>query len=92
MSAEPASQTIPPHKRGAATVDDPVDVLVPDPAVCRELAISSMTLWRWDRDPAMAALGLPPAVKIRRRNFRFRRQLEQFKANLMRRAHEERTA
>jgi hypothetical protein len=62
------------------------DVLVPDPDVCRELAITSMTVWRWDRDPAMAELGWPVRVTIRKRNFRFRRQLEQFKQTLMQRA------
>jgi len=34
----------------------------------------------------MAELGWPPRVSIRNRNHRFRRQLERFKANLLRRA------
>jgi hypothetical protein len=62
------------------------DVLVPDPAFCKEFSITSMTLWRWDRDPRMVELGLPPPVKIRERNFRFRRQIERFKQNLIHRA------
>jgi hypothetical protein len=56
------------------------EVLVPDPQVWREFNISSMTLYRWSRDPA---LGFPPAVKINSRNFRSRRLLEDFKARLL---------
>ena len=62
---------------------DAPDELVPDPQVWRELGISSMTGWRWDRDPKLAALGFPPAVKIRNRNYRRRRQLETFKQNVL---------
>ncbi len=57
------------------------DHLVPDPAVCREFGISSMTLWRWSHDVALA---FPPAVKIRNRCFRSRRALDEFKARMMR--------
>jgi hypothetical protein len=57
-----------------------VDELVPDPRVAEEFAVSLMTLWRWSRDPA---LQFPPAVQIRRRNFRSRRALEEFKARLV---------
>ena len=35
----------------------PVDALVPDPLVARELGISSMTLWRWDHKPEHTPLG-----------------------------------
>jgi hypothetical protein len=66
-----------------------VDELVPDPQVCREFSITSMTLWRWSNDPC---LGFPPAVKIRTRCFRSRRQLEQFKARVMRDAIEQRAS
>jgi len=61
--------------------------LVPDPQVRREFGgVSEMTIWRWDRDPKMAELGWPSAVKIRKRKFRPRKQLEAFKANLLRQA------
>jgi hypothetical protein len=67
--------------------DSTVDELVPDPQVRREFGgISEMTTGRWDRDPKMAELGWPPPVKIRTRKFRPRKQLEAFKANLLRQA------
>lgn len=60
------------------------DVLVPDPQVRREMGgISEMTMFRWDADPNMAAQGWPPPVKIRGHKFRSRRQLEQFKHNML---------
>jgi predicted DNA-binding transcriptional regulator AlpA len=59
------------------------DELVPDPAVCREFGIVSMTLWRWTRDKE---LQFPPAVQIRGRNFRSRRQLQAFKERMIRAA------
>ena len=62
------------------------DELVPDPVVCGEFNISAMTLWRWDRDPELAALGFPPPVTIRKRKFRLRKQLEAFKRTMLRRA------
>jgi hypothetical protein len=43
--------------------------------------ISSMTGWRWSHDPE---LHFPPAINIRGRNFRSRRELNQFKARMMR--------
>jgi predicted DNA-binding transcriptional regulator AlpA len=54
--------------------DDP---LIPDPQVQKELGISAMTLWRWDRDPK---LGFPPPIRIRRRKYRRRSALNRFKA------------
>jgi hypothetical protein len=64
-----------------------IDELVPDAQVRRELGgVSEMTIWRWDRDSNMADLGWPPPVKIRKRKFRPRKQLEAFKANLLREA------
>lgn len=57
------------------------DHLVPDPQVWKELGISSMTGWRWTHDPE---LGFPGPVKIRNRNFRSRRALEDFKARMLR--------
>jgi hypothetical protein len=63
------------------------DSFVPDRVVRQEIGdITVMTLWRWDRDPEMIALGWPPKIQIGARNYRSRRQLEHFKANLMRRA------
>jgi hypothetical protein len=66
------------------------DELVPDRQVRREVGVSDMTIWRWDRDPKMAELGWPPPVRIRKRKFRPRKQLETFKGNLLRRALETR--
>lgn len=57
------------------------DSLIPDPEVAKEFGISLMSLWRWDRDPD---LGFPPRIKIRRRNYRSRRGLDQFKAKMLR--------
>jgi hypothetical protein len=62
---------------------EPPDTFVPDAQVCREFGITSMTLWRWSRDPK---LGFPPPIGIRKRNFRSRRALEAFKQNLVRAA------
>jgi hypothetical protein len=61
------------------------DELVPDPVVCDEFDISSMTLWRWDRDPELVALGFPPPVFIRRRKYRSRQKLEKFKRTVLHR-------
>ena len=56
---------------------------VTDSKICEEFHITKMTLWRWDRNPA---IGFPPPVYINARKFRSRRQIEQFKENLVRRA------
>ena len=66
------------------------DVLVPDPLVQAEFNINAMSLYRWDRDPRMIALGWPPRIKIRQRNFRSRKGLEAFKRNLNQQALERR--
>jgi hypothetical protein len=79
-----------PVAAGGEFEEDEPDELVPDPIVCREFNISAMTLWRWDHDPELAALGLPPPVIIRKRKFRVRRQLESFKRCMLRRAIEQR--
>jgi hypothetical protein len=55
------------------------DELVPDPQVRRELNISNMSLWRWDRDPEMSALGWPRPIRINKRKYRSRKQFEKFK-------------
>lgn len=66
---------------------EPPDELVPDPQVWREFDISSMTGWRWSSN---SELGFPPPIKIRNRNYRSRRQLEEFKRRMLRRAIAER--
>jgi hypothetical protein len=69
------------------TTDDEHDVLVPDSQVAVELGgVSRMTVFRWDRDSAMTALGFPARVMLNGRGYRSRQQLEKFKQNLMRKA------
>jgi hypothetical protein len=63
------------------------DQLVPDTVVLREFGVCSMTLSRWSKDPA---LNFPAAIKIKSRNYRSRRELEAFKAALLRKAISER--
>jgi hypothetical protein len=63
-----------------------VGALIPDPDVFRDLSITSMTGWRWDRDPRMAALGWPPPIYRGRYKFRDSLQYQKFKANLLRQA------
>jgi hypothetical protein len=64
------------------------DEFVPDTQVVKEFHITPMSLWRWSNDPT---LGFPPAVTIRRRKFRSRRQLEAFKERMLRLAIEARS-
>ena len=59
------------------------DNLIPDPIVCAEFGVTAMTLWRWTRD---TELNFPPPIAIRNRNFRSRKQLEAFKARMLRKA------
>ena len=63
-----------------------IGALIPDPEVFRELSITSMTGWRWDRDPKMAALGWPVPIYRGRYKFRSAKQYQKFKANLVRQA------
>ncbi len=70
-------------KTSSAKLSEAADSLVPDSVVWRELGISSMTGWRWTRDPN---LQFPAAIQIRKRNFRSRRAIEEFKAKMMRAA------
>ena len=56
------------------------DELVPDPDVWRELNVTSMTGYRYTRDPN---LNFPPPIKIRNRNFRSRALPEEWKAGLL---------
>jgi hypothetical protein len=67
-------------------IQDGVGALIPDPEVFRELHITAMTGWRWDRDPRMAELGWPPPIYRGRYKFRDSKQYQKFKANLLRQA------
>jgi hypothetical protein len=68
------------------TVPIEVGALIPDQDVFRELSITAMTGWRWDRDPRMAGLGWPPPIYRGRYKFRDSLQYQKFKANLLRQA------
>ncbi len=65
------------------TGQPPPDPWVPDPIIAKEFHTTLMGLYRWTHD---AKLGFPPPIKIRNRNFRSRRAIEEFKAKLMRAA------
>jgi hypothetical protein len=60
--------------------------LVPDVQVARELNVTLMTLWRWDRDQRMVDLGWPPAICIGRYKYRDGAQYAEFRSHLMRQA------
>jgi hypothetical protein len=74
----------------SAFLADDIDEHVPDPQVCKEFNITAMTIWRWDRNPELVALGWPPPMYVSKRKYRSRRQLEKFKAALMQKAIERR--
>ena len=76
VAEQPDASATPPN-------DSNPDSLVPDPVVCSEFGVTSMTLWRWTRD---SDLNFPPAIAIRNRNFRSRKQLEAFKERMLRKA------
>jgi hypothetical protein len=65
---------------------DDRDVWIPDDEFIKELGIGRMSMHRYDRDPVMHALGWPPPMKIKERNYRSRRVTEAFKANMLKRA------
>jgi predicted DNA-binding transcriptional regulator AlpA len=65
-----------------AAISEP-DSLVPDPVVWDECGVTKMTGWRWTNDKK---LNFPPPIKIRNRCFRSRRLLEEWKADLLRKA------
>ena len=54
---------------------DTPDDLIPDPQVAKRYKVHLRTVARWDKNPAM---GFPPAVKINRRKYRHRSELEEF--------------
>jgi hypothetical protein len=62
------------------------DTFVADSVVAQELGVSTMTLWRYDHDDKMISAGWPAKIVMGRRNYRSRKALEDFKANLLRRA------
>jgi hypothetical protein len=63
-------------------ITDAPDQLVPDAKVRQEFSTTLMTLYRWDKNPDMKALGWPPKIPLNGRNYRSRRQLDAFKASL----------
>jgi hypothetical protein len=63
-----------------------IGALIPDPEVFRDLSITPMTGYRWDRDSRMAELGWPPPIYRGRYKFREANQYRKFKANLLRQA------
>jgi hypothetical protein len=67
-------------ERLTAALDEKHDEFVPDPLVCKEFHITAMTLWRWDQDDE---LEFPPQIKIRKKNYRSRLLLEQFKQQVV---------
>ena len=73
-----------PHKHN--THDDAPDQFIADPNVARELGISLMSIWRYDQSPELIEMGWPAKGVMRKRNFRSRRQLETFKAVMLKRA------
>jgi len=66
------------------------DGFVPDTKVRAQLAVSEMTLWRWDHEPDRAPKGWPARVKMGRRNYRNGKEYEAFKTGLMQAAIEAR--
>ena len=80
---EIADKTTTPRIAASHAGQPPPDQWVPDPIIASEFHTTLMGLYRWTHD---AKLGFPPPIKIRNRNFRSRRAIEEFKAKLMRAA------
>jgi predicted DNA-binding transcriptional regulator AlpA len=53
--------------------------LLPDKKVCERYGVTTMTLYRWDRDPDLA---FPRPIKIRNRNYRTESELDEFDARM----------
>jgi hypothetical protein len=68
---------------GGPPLDHSPDSLVPDVTVQQEFSIGAMSLYRWDHDPAMADLGWPSPIFIRKCKYRSRKKLEAFKTALV---------
>lgn len=67
--------------------DDAVDQLVPDGTFTREIGVSRMTVSRRDHDAELAKAGFwPLRVMVNGRGFRFRKDIERFKAEVLRNA------
>jgi hypothetical protein len=69
-----------------------IGALIPDPQICRDLHITPMTAWRWDRDPRMAELGWPEPIYRGRYKHRDANKYQKFKAYLVQQAIKKRTA
>ena len=80
---EIADKTTTARIAGSHAGQPPPDQWVPDPIIAAEFYITLMGLYRWTHD---TQLGFPPPVKIRNRNFRSRRAIEEFKIRMMRAA------
>jgi hypothetical protein len=63
--------------------DNKPDEFVPDPQVWREFGITSMSGHRFDRRPE---LGFPPPIRIGKRKYRSRKQIEAYKQRLIAKA------
>jgi hypothetical protein len=61
--------------------------LISDTDIRRDLGgLSRMSIWRWDHDPDMAALGWPPPESVNGRNHRDAEKYESFRGRLAREA------
>jgi hypothetical protein len=79
-SKQKRNQPLAPGPSSSGNVPKPYDELVPDKLARHECGgVSRMTFYRWEKDPK---LQLPPAILIRKRKYRSRNGLEQFKAGL----------
>ena len=69
------------------SIQNHVDLLVPDPQIAREFGVSLVSLYRWDHDARKLSLGWPPAIRsgnpVRGRKYRSRAQIEKFKQNVL---------
>jgi hypothetical protein len=74
----------PPALIAAAIPPDVIAELIADTRIRRDLGVTKMTFYRWDRDQRMVAIGWPPAIRIGRRKYRDRAAYEGFKSRLAR--------
>jgi hypothetical protein len=73
--------------------DDAPDVFVPEAAFCEEIGIVKMTARRNDRNPKMATLNWPKAIRSNGgRVYRTRREIEKYKRTLIELASKNREA
>ena len=86
MSTQKKHWIIREHEKRAGGAS--ADQFVPDTVVCAEFGITSMSLWRWTNHKK---LNFPPRIKIGARNYRSRRELEEFKERMQRTAIEQRS-